>query len=207
MSIGRGVRVGDWCCPAQSGYQPPGDRAMARHVTDLAQAEPGDLAIGGDVFRRVLGHYPTGVCIVAALDADGQGGGLTIGSFTSVSLDPPLVAFCPDRKSRSWARIRSAPAFAVNILASDQETLCRRFSAATEDKLAGVAHRRSPLGAPLLDGVVAWIECVLEAEHEAGDHFIVVGRVSALAVERAVHPLLFFRGGYGDFAPFVPGTE
>lgn len=155
-------------------------------------------------FRRVLGHYPTGVCIVAGVDGDGQGAGLTVGSFTSVSLEPPLIAFCPDRRSRSWARLRTASAFAVNILASDQESLCRRFAAATGDRLSGIGHRPSPGGAPVLDGIVAWIECTLEAEHEAGDHFIVVGRVTAMQIERTVHPLLFFRGGYGDFSPFAP---
>lgn len=183
-------------------------------MTDITRAKIDNQAIDnqagdtpevdGATFRRVLGHYPTGVCVVAASDGEGRSTGLTVGSFTSVSLAPPLIAFCPDRRSRSWARMRSADAFAVNILASDQEPLCRRFSQTGEDKLAGIAHRRSPGGAPLLDGVVAWIECTLEAEHPAGDHLIVIGRVSALQVERTVHPLLFFRGGYGDFAPFGP---
>lgn len=173
-------------------------------MTNKTQAELADRDIDGTTFRRVLGHYPTGVCVVTAIDAEGRCAGFTVGSFTSVSLAPPLIAFCPDKRSRSWARIRSADAFAVNILANDQEALCRRLSTVSEDKMVSVAHHPSPAGAPVLDGVVAWIECTLEAEHEAGDHFIAVGRVSALSIERAAHPLLFFRGGYGDFAPFAP---
>ena len=172
-------------------------------MTTTATAEPDAPVIDAATFRRVLGHYPTGVCVVTAFDRDGQGAGFVVGSFTSVSLDPPLVAFCPDRRSRSWPRIRTASAFAVNILASDQHGECRRFSTPGDDKLSGASYTLSPGGAPLLDGIVAWLECTLEAEHEAGDHSIAVARVTTLRVERAAHPLLFFRGGYGDFAPFV----
>ena len=170
----------------------------------MMQTEAADAQIDPGAFRRVLGHYPTGVCVVAAFDPHGQSAGFVVGSFTSVSLDPPLIAFCPDRRSRSWPRIREARAFSVNILASDQQDLCRRFSRPGDDKLAGVAHTLSPGGAPVLDGVVAWIDCTLEAEHEAGDHSIVVARVHALGTVRAIRPLLFFRGEYGDFAPFGP---
>ncbi|MDO7842830.1 flavin reductase family protein [Sphingomonas immobilis] len=152
-------------------------------------------------FRRVLGHYPTGVCIITAVEAAGTPTGMVVGSFTSVSLDPPLVAFFPDRKSSSWARIQGAGRFCVNVLAVDQEPLCRRFSAkGVIDKFEGVSHRVSPNGSPILDDVVAWIDCDLEAIHEAGDHHIVLGRVVALEVESPGRPLLFFQGSYGAFA-------
>ena len=150
-------------------------------------------------FRRVLGHYPTGVCVVTAVDQDGPTG-MVVGSFTSVSLDPPLVAFFPAKSSSSWPRIEEAGRFCVNVLASDQQLLCRQFSAKGADKFAGVAHRVSFLGSPILDGVVAWIDCTLEAVHEAGDHYIVLGRVKALEVDRPDKPLLFFQGAYGEFA-------
>ncbi|MET0250218.1 MAG: flavin reductase family protein [Sphingobium sp.] len=158
--------------------------------------------IDGTVFRHVLGHYPTGVCVITAVTPEGDREGMIVGSFTSVSLDPPLVAFFPARESRSWARVESAGRFCVNVLSSAQKPLCRQFAASGTDKFVGVTHRESPLGAPILDGVVAWIDCTLEAVHEAGDHFIAIGRVHALEVERPGMPLLFFQGGYGEFSAF-----
>lgn len=157
--------------------------------------------IDGATFRRVLGHYPTGVCVVTAIDPDGAASGMVVGSFTSVSLDPPLVAFLPDKSSTSWPRIERAGRFCVNVLASDQGDLCRRFASKGEDKFAGLAHRVSANGSPVLDGVVAWIDCTLDAVHEAGDHYIVLGRVHELDISRPDQPLLFFRGKYGNFVP------
>lgn len=151
-------------------------------------------------FRRVLGHYPTGVCVVTAIDADDAPIGMVVGSFTSVSLDPPLVAFFPARSSGSWPRIERIGKFCVNVLASDQLALSRQIAAPGPDKFAGITHRVSANGSPILDDVVAWIDCTLEAVHEAGDHFIVLGRVVALEVDRPGLPLLFFQGGYGEFS-------
>lgn len=159
--------------------------------------------IDGATFRRVLGHYPTGVCVVTATEPEGTATGMIVGSFTSVSLAPPLVAFFPDRSSTSWPRIERAGKFCVNVLASDQQDLCRRFSAKGGDKFAGVAHRLSANGSPVLDGVVAWIDCMLGNVYEAGDHFIVLGRVLELDIARADQPMLFFRGQYGNFAPLI----
>ncbi len=151
-------------------------------------------------FRRVLGHYPTGVCVVTALEADGTPVGMVVGSFTSVSLEPPLVAFLPAKASISWSRIQAAGRFCVNILASDQHALCRQVAAGGPDRFAGISHRASAAGSPILDDVLAWIDCTLEAVHEAGDHHIVIGRVLDLEVERTGRPLLFFQGSYGEFA-------
>lgn len=151
-------------------------------------------------FRRVLGHYPTGVCVVTAVEADGTPVGMVVGSFTSVSLDPPLVAFFPARNSSTWPRIQAVGKFCVNVLASDQLTLCRQIAAPGRDKFAGIAHRASANGSPILDDVVAWIDCTLDAVHEAGDHDIVLGRVIALEVDRPGSPLLFYQGNYGEFA-------
>lgn len=159
-----------------------------------------ETVFDGATFRRVLGHYPTGVCVVTAVEADGTPTGMVVGSFTSVSLDPPLVAFFPATTSSSWPRIAAVGKFCVNILASDQLPLCRQFAISGPDKFAGVAHRVSSGGSPILDGVVAWIDCTLDAVHAAGDHFIVLGRVDALAVDRPGRPLLFFQGNYGEFS-------
>jgi len=151
-------------------------------------------------FRRVLGHYPTGVCVITATQDDCTPVGMVIGSFTSVSLDPPLVAFLPANTSTTWPRIERVGRFCANVLASDQLPLCRRMSRPGDDKFAEVSHRLSDNGSPILDGVVAWIDCTLDAVHAAGDHCIAIGRVVALEVERACPPLLFFQGNYGEFA-------
>lgn len=161
------------------------------------------IAIDGKLFRQVLGHYPTGVCVITAQDGD-QGVGMVVGSFTSVSLDPPLVAFFPDKSSSSWPKIERTGHFCVNILGHDQLELCRRFASKAENKFEGVSHRLGSTGAPILDDVVAWIDCTLHAVHEAGDHYIVLGEVKTLGVERGCGPLLFFQGGYGHFNPMAP---
>ena len=150
-------------------------------------------------FRQVLGHFPTGVTVVTAAPEGGQVG-LAVGSFASVSLDPPLVAFFPDRGSSSWPKIESAGAFCVNILAADQEDLCRRFASEADDKFAGLGWKPAGSGAPRLDGVLAWIDCDIDSVVEAGDHFCVMGRVRDLDVGHDGAPLLFYRGGYGRFA-------
>lgn len=151
-------------------------------------------------FRDVLGHFPTGVCIVTAIDRDGEPVGMTVGSFASVSLDPPLVAFFPDRNSTTFPRIREAASYCVNVLAAAQEPVCRIFATRGIDKFAAVDWRPAPSGAPILEGVVAWIDCEPESITEAGDHYVFMGRVRALEVENPTLPLLFFQGGYGAFA-------
>jgi 3-hydroxy-9,10-secoandrosta-1,3,5(10)-triene-9,17-dione monooxygenase reductase component len=162
------------------------------------EAEAIDVA----TFRRILGHYPTGVCVITSITADGDRIGMVVGSFTSVSLDPPLVAFYPDKRSQSWPRIEATGRFCVNVLAAGQGDLCRRFSSRIDDRFDGVSHRLSTAGLPILDGVVAWIDCDLHAIHEAGDHYIALGRVLSLDSEAPERPLLFFQGGYGSFSPF-----
>src|SRR5438093_9876778 len=98
---------------------------------------------------------------------------MAVGSFTSVSLDPPLVAFFPDRKSSSWPRIEQAGRFCVNVLASDQQELCNRFAAKGADKFEGLSYRLSANGSPVLEDVVAWIDCNLYAVSDDGDHYTV----------------------------------
>ncbi len=157
------------------------------------------LAFDTAKFRQVLGHFSTGVTVVTA-HAQGTPVGLAVGSFASVSLDPPLVAFFPNKASSSWPKIEDAGHFCVNILADTQEEICRRFASRSEDKFAGLGWRTVGSGAPLLDGVLAWIDCEIEAVSDAGDHFFVLGRVRDLGMSHEGAPLLFFRGGYGRFA-------
>lgn len=158
-----------------------------------------ELPFDSATFRQVLGHFPTGVTVVTAAPGD-EPVGLAVGSFSSVSLDPPLVAFFPDRSSSSWPKIESAGAFCVNILGEDQEDVCRRFASKGDDKFAGLGWKPAGSGSPLLDGVLAWIDCDIHSVTEAGDHFCVMGAVRDLAVSAEGGPLLFFRGGYGRFA-------
>lgn len=151
-------------------------------------------------FRRVLGHHPTGVCVVTAVGRDGEPVGMTVGSFTSVSLDPPLVAFLARAGSRVLATITDVRRFAVNFLAGDQVDLCRRFASRDDDKFRSVGWRSSALGSPVLVDAPVWIDCRLETAFEIGDHVMAVGAVDALDVERSVSPLVFFQGGYGRFS-------
>ena len=151
-------------------------------------------------FRRVLGHYPTGVCAITALKSS-EPVGMVVGSFTSVSLEPALVAFLPDRRSTTWPKIQAAGHFCVNVLAESQQDVCRTLATSAENKFDKVSYRLSEFGVPIIDGVVAWIDCKLHTVHEAGDHFIAIGQVRALHVERPHPPLVFLRGMYGSFAP------
>lgn len=150
-------------------------------------------------FRETLGHFPTGVVLVTAVIPTGEPVGMVVGSFTSVSLDPPLVAYLPSKTSSSYARLRLSERFCVNVLSAEQEDVCRHFASRTSDKFASVPWRPAPSGSPIIDGAVAWIDCSTWAVHEGGDHHIVLGKVEALDVVNPVTPLLFFQGGYGRF--------
>jgi flavin reductase (DIM6/NTAB) family NADH-FMN oxidoreductase RutF len=156
--------------------------------------------VAAELFRQVLGLYPTGVAVVTAIDDQGRPAGLAVGSFTSVSLDPPLVAFLPDKKSSSFPRMRTARSLCVNVLAADQQALCRRFAVSGGDKFDGLTWSAAPSGAPLLPGVAAWIDCWFDDITEAGDHYIVLGRVHRLGGESDAEPLVFLRGALGAFS-------
>ncbi|MDZ7676022.1 MAG: flavin reductase family protein [Acidimicrobiales bacterium] len=150
-------------------------------------------------FRQVLGHFPTGVTVVAGMDDD-EPVGLAVGSFFSLSMDPPLVGFCVGKSSNSWARMADTGSFCVNILGDDQEDVCRVFATSGDDKFAGIGWTRAESGAPLINGVLAWIDCDTDAVHDGGDHHIVVGHVRGLDVGHEGEPLVFFRGGYANLA-------
>lgn len=179
-------------------------------------------------FRRVLGNFATGVTVITAPPIEGTGGpggpsggdgpaGFACQSFSSLSLDPPLVSFMVARTSTTWPRIARAGVFCVNILGADQAELCRAFAVSGADKFAGVDYDPAPVsGSPRLAGAPAWIDCTIQAVHTGGDHLIVVGRVDALGAaeddaeddakgdteggaEGDTGPLLFHRGTFGRF--------
>lgn len=165
-------------------------------MTDIADdRDPFDAA----KYRQVLGHFPTGVTVITAHGDDGPLG-VAIGSFASLSLDPPQVLFCAGHHSSTWPRIRAVGSFCVNVLAEDQEDVCRVFASKAADKFAEIGWRRSGNGSPLLDGVLASIDCTIEQVVPSGDHDIVIGAVQDLDVRHEGGPLVFFRGGYGRFA-------
>lgn len=156
-------------------------------------------AIDSSKFRTVLGHFPTGVTVISADTEQGRVG-LAVGSFFSLSLDPPLIGFSVGANSSSWPKIRSAGRFCVNVLGDHQEDICRVFAGKSDDKFAGIGFDAAPYsGAPRIHDVVAWIDCELAEVLPGGDHDIVVGRVHDLAVGDDHHrPLIFFRGGYAN---------
>jgi flavin reductase (DIM6/NTAB) family NADH-FMN oxidoreductase RutF len=146
--------------------------------------------------RDVLGHAPTSVAVVCGIEESGNPVGMVVGTFVSVSLDPPLVAYLPSLSSTTFPRLRGAESFTVNLLGADQHDLCRRFAASGGDKFHGVAWRASPVsGAPLLEGTAAWIDCVTEDVRVVGDHYLVLGRVVDLDHDdSAAGALVFHRG-------------
>lgn len=156
-----------------------------------------------DGFKQAVGRFATGVVVVTGAGPDGPVG-ITCQSFVSLSLDPLLVSFAPTRTSYSWEQIRVAGHFCVNILDVDQEETCMTFATPRDDRFSEVDWRPSPSGAPILDGVLSWIDCRVDAVHEAGDHDVVVGAVLDLGGRdeaEAQSPLVHFRGGFGRFEP------
>jgi 3-hydroxy-9,10-secoandrosta-1,3,5(10)-triene-9,17-dione monooxygenase reductase component len=180
------------------------DTPESDDLTDIVAAPIDDLAATSAPtfdtahFRTVLGHFCSGIAIITGMD-QGEPVGLTCQSFVSLSLEPPLVAFCPGRSSTSWPRIQPSGKFCVNILGEDQEELCRVFATKGGDKFRGVGWRPAESGSPVIRDSLAWVDCRIETIHDAGDHLIVVGAVLELAADRITKPLLFYRGGYGRF--------
>ena len=157
--------------------------------------------VDSETFRAVLGNYPTGVAVVTGLDPAGEPIGMVVGTFTSVSLEPPLIAFLPMKSSRTFNQLREASdRFCINILAADQEPICRQLASFGENKFATVPWHKSPEGNPVIDGVVAWIDCEYANVVDGGDHYIVLGAVKTMGLERDASPLLFFQRGYGRFS-------
>lgn len=147
-------------------------------------------------FRNAMGCFPTGVTVVTALTPGGAPVGVTVSSFTSLSLDPPLVLFCLDRRTQSLDAFEKGTFFAIHVLAEDQRDVSMRFSSRSPDKWSGVSWKPSPEGVPLLDGCLTRLECRREVVHEGGDHLILVGRVIRLDYAQGGRPLVYFRGAY-----------
>ena len=151
-------------------------------------------------YRQVLGHFPTGVTVVTA-DGNDRPVGVAIGSFASISLDPPLVGFFLGTESGSWPPIEESGHFCVNVLSADQQELCGVMASKSDTKFDGVATTPAPgSGAPVLPGIQAMIDCRIHEVIKTGDHNLIIGRVLSLGVvDGDAGPMVFYKGQYGSF--------
>jgi len=170
----------------------------------LTQADGPDAAdltaaaFTAEEFRRTLGRFATGVTLVTAADEDGPIG-LLVNSFTSVSLEPPLVAIFPSRTSFTWARMRGRGAFGVNVLAAEHAAYVRRAAQPDADRFAGLDYALRDSGVPYIRSAVAFLDCQIVSEQPAGDHSIVLARVRELLADEGGEPLVFRDGSLGTF--------
>jgi len=153
--------------------------------------------VDSHAFRAVLGRFSTGVTVVTTVDRRRRDHGMTVSSFASVSLEPPLVLVCVGHSASMYAAMQRAEHFTVNILSEGQEALARRFAEPGPNRFAGIGYGRGKNGIALLDDVLGHIECEIVARHEAGDHDIIIGAVE-VAVANEGKPLLYYRGGYAQ---------
>jgi flavin reductase (DIM6/NTAB) family NADH-FMN oxidoreductase RutF len=158
-----------------------------------------DAGLDRRALRNALGHYATGVTIVTTRTPDGAHTGVTVNSFTSVSLDPPLVLFCLSTRSSLLAAFEQAGHFAVNLLAKGQQALSNRFARPSCNTWEGVAYRTGTHGCALLTGALGIFECARRAAYPGGDHLILVGEVLRFETAPAPEPLAFYGGSYGTF--------
>jgi len=156
------------------------------------------MTIDADEFRSVLGRFASGVTVVTTVDAAGRDVGMTVSAFSAVSLAPTLVMICIGHDASAYDALLRADRFGVNILASEQEALSRRFSAVdSTHRFDGVGYERGETGVVLLDDALGHLECRVLARHEAGDHTIFVGEVERASAGEG-RPLLYYRGGYAQ---------
>jgi flavin reductase (DIM6/NTAB) family NADH-FMN oxidoreductase RutF len=156
------------------------------------------VSIDQTKFRRVLGHFATGITVVTGLKENKTPVGLTVNAFTSLSLSPPLVLFCLDKKTASIDAFDKGNGFALNMLNKNQKDLSVIFSTKVEDRFAKVEHTFWDTGVPILTGCLANLECKIEAIHDGGDHLIIVGLVGRLHQSDNGSPLLYFNGNYAQ---------
>lgn len=169
----------------------------------LVETRPATGDLRGDVdpeqFRQAMRHVPTGVTVVSAMTWQGPVG-LTVGTFVSASLTPPLVGFLPARSSSTWPLIVPVGAFCVSVLGAGHEELGHRFARSGGPKFDGVSWWQASSGAPVVDGAVAWFDCTFERSYPAGDHLFVLGRVRELGVGRPARPLVFCHGTFQELS-------
>ncbi|QVQ51736.1 flavin reductase family protein [Spiractinospora alimapuensis] len=157
-----------------------------------------DITVTPEDYRSIFGLLPTGVVAITGMTPDDRPLGFVVGTFQSLSLDPPLVTFCVDKSSSTWPWLRSMERFTANVLSTDQLSVCKALSRKGPDKFTGLSYDRSTVDAPRLRGSTAWIDCDVLSEIVAGDHYVIVG--SVVAMEAGAGDALMFRGGtFGEF--------
>ena len=161
----------------------------------------GEGALDERAFRNALGQFPTGVCVVTAQAPDGEDLGMTMSSFNSLSLDPPLVLFSIDQRALSLPQWQAAKGYAINVLAEGQQNISGRFARAKSNKWAGIDFDRGHAGAPLLSGVSARFECRPHADHDGGDHVLFIAEVVRFRGFANRSPLIFCQGNYAALKP------
>jgi flavin reductase (DIM6/NTAB) family NADH-FMN oxidoreductase RutF len=157
------------------------------------------MAVSHEEFRQALGRFASGVTVVTCKGDDGNPCGLTVSAFSSLSLEPPLVLICIDRRASVYENLKEGSCFAVNVLAQDQESVSRRFASREADRFKGIGYREGKTGAPLIEGALAFIECRVVHSHPGGDHTVFIGQVESSEVNDG-KPLLYFRGGYSSIS-------
>jgi flavin reductase (DIM6/NTAB) family NADH-FMN oxidoreductase RutF len=166
-------------------------------IAEKLSISPG---VSTQTMRSVLGAFATGVVVVTTYGEAGEPVGITANSFSSVSLDPPLVSWCLRVNSYSLAAFRHSRRFAINVLGAGGTDLCRRFASANEHKWRDIQHYKGEHECPLLAESIATLECSLVAEYEAGDHLIFIGRVEKAETDHSAFPLVVYRGGFYDLS-------
>lgn len=156
------------------------------------------MAFDASQFRTALSQFPTGVAVITAQDGEDQLIGITMSSFNSVSIDPPLVLFSLDRRALSLESMQAASHYAVNVLSKEQRHLSNKFARAMENKWENVEFETRETGVPLLTGALAHFECKPYAHYDGGDHVIFVGEVVNFTSSNHSAPLVFCRGGYAE---------
>ena len=155
------------------------------------------MTVTPDEFRSVLGRFPSGVTVVTTKAPDGSDSGMTVSAFSSVSLEPPLVLICIEKTASAYEALIESTGFVVNILSASQEQIARRFAIVDIDRFEGIGYSRSQNGFAVLDDALGLIECSTVAQHDAGDHTVIVGEVEAARAGTGT-PLLYYRGGYAQ---------
>lgn len=171
-----------------------GSALDTRHLT-----KSNDMPVSKNEFRAALGHFAASVAVVTTKTAAGRHAGITVTAFTSLSLDPPLVLVCIDKRAKLHGELQEGKAFAVNFLTADQETVSRRFASSQGDQFEGFGFHEGAAGVPLINDVLTAIECQTVNLLDGGDHTIVVGQVEATHLGQG-KPLVYFRGGYAELA-------
>jgi 3-hydroxy-9,10-secoandrosta-1,3,5(10)-triene-9,17-dione monooxygenase reductase component len=158
------------------------------------------MPVSKDLFRKVLGHFATGVTVVTTRHETGEPWGFTVNAFTSVSLEPPLILVCVDQGTESHRAMAGAKYFAVNFLTDKQQDISKHFASRSPDRFSAVAHSDSVHGSPLIAGCLGFLECEKVASHIHGDHTVMIGEVIDASVTGG-DPLIFYSSSYGRLAP------